>query len=95
MQYWVIPLEADAKFVANMEDVPKIHERPYNPKVPVPYMDEQPVQLVKEVKQPIETTEKHRKRVGYKYERTGVANVFMLAEPLFPLGPPCHTSSFS
>ncbi|MEZ6104498.1 MAG: IS630 family transposase [Pirellulaceae bacterium] len=45
-------------------------------------MDEQPVQLVKEVKTPIPATKSHPRRVDYEYERAGVANVFMLAEPL-------------
>ena len=82
MQYWVIPPEADAEFVANMEDVLETYEKPYNREVPVLCMDEQPVQLVKEVKQPIAATKEHPKRVDYEYERAGVANVFMFAEPL-------------
>ena len=45
-------------------------------------MDEQPVQLTKEVKPPIATTMSHPRRVDYEYERAGVTNVFMLAEPL-------------
>ena len=45
-------------------------------------MDEQPVQLTKEVKPPIAATMSHPRRVDYEYERAGVTNVFMLAEPL-------------
>lgn len=82
MQYWVIPPEADAEFVANMEDVLETYAKPYNPALPVLCMDEQPVQLVKEVKQPIAATAKHPQRIDYEYERAGVANVFMFAEPL-------------
>lgn len=82
IQYWVIPPEADAEFVANMEDVLETYSKPYNPEVPVLCMDEQPVQLIKDVKQPIAATKKHAKRVDYEYERAGVANVFMFAEPL-------------
>jgi hypothetical protein len=82
MQYWVIPPEADAEFVANMEDVLETYAKPYHPEVPVLCMDEQPVQLVKEVRQPIAATKKHPRRVDYEYERAGVANVFMFAEPL-------------
>jgi hypothetical protein len=82
IQYWVIPPDCDAEFVANMEDVLAVYEKPYNPKVPVLCMDEQPVQLVKEVKAPIEATADHPRRVDYEYERAGVANVFMFAEPL-------------
>lgn len=82
IQYWVIPPESDAEFVANMEDVLSIYERPHNPEIPVLCMDEQPVQLVKEVKRPVAATKSHPKRVDYEYERAGVANVFMMAEPL-------------
>ncbi len=48
LQYWVIPPEADAEFVASMEEVLDTYEKPYNPACPVLCMDEQPVQLVKE-----------------------------------------------
>ena len=82
MQYWVIPPETDAEFVANMEDVLDTYSKPYDSEVPVLCMDEQPVQLVKEIKQPIAATKEHPKRVDYEYERAGVANVFMFAEPL-------------
>lgn len=82
MQYWVIPPEADAEFVAHMEDVLETYARPYDPAFPVLCMDEQPVQLVKEVKQPIPATKQRPRRVDYEYERAGVANIFMFAEPL-------------
>jgi hypothetical protein len=45
-------------------------------------MDEQPVQLVKETRQPIAATAKHPRRVDYEYERAGTANIFMFTEPL-------------
>lgn len=82
MQYWVIPPEADAEFVANMEDVLETYAKPYDPNVPVLCMDEQPVQLVKDVRVPIAATRSKPKRVDYEYERAGVANVFMFTEPL-------------
>ena len=78
----MIPLECDAEFAASMEDVLSIYERPYNAAIPVLCMDEQLVQLVKEVKTPLQATAKHARRVDYEYERAGTANVFMLAEPL-------------
>ncbi len=82
IQYWVIPPDSDAEFAACMEDVLEIYAKPYDPKVPVLCMDEQPVQLIKDVKVPIAATKKHPKRVDYEYERAGVANIFMFAEPL-------------
>ena len=45
-------------------------------------MDEQPVQLVKDVRVPIAATKSEPKRVDYEYERAGMTNVFMFAEPL-------------
>lgn len=82
VQYWVIPPEANAEFVANMEDVLDVYSRPYAPDVPVLCMDEQPVQLVEEVRRPIEATKNHPKRIDYEYKRAGTANIFMFAEPL-------------
>jgi hypothetical protein len=82
IQYWVIPPDGDAEFVACMEDVLETYAKPYDPKVPVLCMDEQPVQLIKDVKTPIAATREHAKRVDYEYERAGVANIFMFAEPL-------------
>lgn len=82
IQYWVIPPKADAEFAAAMEDVLDIYAKPYDSGSPVLCMDEQPVQLVGEVKTPIDATPSHPKRVDYEYERAGVANVFMFTEPL-------------
>jgi hypothetical protein len=80
--YWVIPPEADAEFVANMENVLETYARPYDPARPVICMDEQPVQLVKETRQPIPCTKEHARRVDYEYERNGTASIFMFCEPL-------------
>ena len=82
IEYWVIPPEADGEFVAQMEEVLETYERPYNPAIPVICMDEQPVQLLKETRQPILATTTHAKRVDYEYERAGTANIFMFTEPL-------------
>jgi hypothetical protein len=82
IEYWVIPPEADGEFVAHMEDVLEIYEKPYDPSHPVICMDEQPVQLLRESRSPIPGTLKHAKRVDYEYERAGTAVIFMFAEPL-------------
>jgi hypothetical protein len=82
MEYWVIPPDADAEFVAHMEDVLDVYERPHNPAIPVLCMDEQPVQLIKDTRKPIAATRTHGKRIDYEYERAGVASIFMFAEPL-------------
>ncbi|MEL7352224.1 MAG: IS630 family transposase [Cyanobacteria bacterium P01_A01_bin.116] len=82
IEYWVIPPEADGEFVAHMEEVLDVYARPYNPECPVICMDEQPVQLHKEIKHPIPATANRPKRVDYEYERAGTASIFMLSEPL-------------
>jgi hypothetical protein len=82
IEYWVIPPESDAEFVANMEEVLETYAKPYDPACPVLCMDEQPVQLFKETRTPIPATTQHGKRVDYEYERAGTANIFMFTEPL-------------
>ena len=82
IQYWVIPPNADAEFVAAMEEVLDTYEKPYDPHHPVLCMDEQPVQLVKETRPPIPATKRHARRVDYEYERAGTASIFMFTEPL-------------
>jgi hypothetical protein len=82
IEYWVIPPEADSEFVAQMEDVLDVYAQPYDSDCPVICMDEQPIQLQKEITRPIEATAKHPKRVDYEYERVGTASIFMFTEPL-------------
>ena len=82
IQYWVIPPDADAEFAACMEDVLEIYAQPYDAAFPVVCMDEQPVQLTRETRQPIAATKEHPQRVDYEYERAGTACIFMFAEPL-------------
>ncbi|MGH7138917.1 MAG: IS630 family transposase [Pirellulales bacterium] len=82
IQYWVIPPETDAEFVACMENVLDTYEKPHDPDCPVLCMDEQPVQLIKETRRPIPATRHHAKRIDYEYERAGTASIFMFTEPL-------------
>jgi hypothetical protein len=82
IQYWVIPPDADGEYVACMEDVLETYAKPYDPVNPVVCMDEQPVQLTKETREPVPATKTHPKRVDYEYERAGTACLFMFAEAL-------------
>jgi hypothetical protein len=82
IQYWVIPPEADPEFIASMEEILDTYEEPYDPDYPKVCMDEQPVQLHKEIRKPIPGTRSHARRVDYEYERCGTACVFMFTEPL-------------
>jgi hypothetical protein len=82
IEYWVIPPEQDAEFVAGMEEVLELYAKPYDPKHPVLCMDEKPFQLLKETRVPIAATKEHGQRVDYEYERNGTASIFMFTEPL-------------
>jgi hypothetical protein len=82
IQYWVIPPHSNAEFVAGMEDTLDTYALPYNEALPVVCMDEQPVQLLKEIQAPIPATINHSARVDYEYERAGTASIFMFTEPL-------------
>jgi hypothetical protein len=78
----VIPPEQNAAFVANMEDVLEVYQRPYDPDRPVVCLDEQPTQLVGETRTPIPAEPGQAQRYDYEYERIGTANNFMITEPL-------------
>ena len=78
----MIPPESDAEFAASMEEVLEVYARPYDGRYPVVCMDEQPIQLLKETRQPMAGTKTHPRRVDYEYERAGTASIFMFCEPL-------------
>lgn len=82
IQYWVIPPEANAACVAHMENVLDTYALPQNAQIPVLCMDEQPVQLLKEIRVPLAATKAHAQRVDYEYERGGTASICMFTEPL-------------
>ena len=65
-----------------MEDVLTVYQRPYDAAAPVVCMDEQPVQLIKETRPPIQAAPGRPRRIDYEYERNGTANIFMFTEPL-------------
>jgi hypothetical protein len=65
-----------------MEDVLDVYKRPYNPRRPTVCFDERPKQLVGEIRQPIPAAPGKPARYDYEYKRNGVANLFMMFEPL-------------
>ena len=65
-----------------MEDVLDVYCLPYNPRFPVVCMDERPQQLIKGKRLNIPARAGQPMRQDYEYERNGVANIFMLTEPL-------------
>lgn len=81
-EQWCIPPEANAEFVAAMEDVLDVYHRPYDEKRPLVCLDETSKQLVGEVAEPIPAAPGRPERVDYEYTRNGTANLFMVSEPL-------------
>lgn len=78
----MIPPEHNADFVANMEDVLDLYQRPHDPRHPLVNMDEKPVQLIKETRTPLPAQPGKPLRDDYEYERVGTANVILFTEPL-------------
>ena len=76
---WCIP-KAGAEFVAAMEDVLEVYQRPYDPLRPVVCIDETNKQLIKEDRIPCEPGKPEK--LDSVYVRNGVADVFMISEPL-------------
>jgi DDE superfamily endonuclease len=79
---WVIPPAQSGEFVAPMEDVLEVYHQPYNPQVPLVCMDEQPVQVIKEIRKPLPAKAGQPERYDDEYERNGTATIFMFTEPL-------------
>ena len=65
-----------------MEDILDLYRRPYNPDIPLICMDEQPIQLINEVRNPLPAGPNCVELYDYEYQRNGTANVFMFTEPL-------------
>jgi hypothetical protein len=79
---WVIPPEHSGEFVAHMEDILEVYHTLYAPQVPLVCMDEQPVQLIKETRQPLLAVKGQPERYDYEYERNGTATICLFTEPL-------------
>jgi DDE superfamily endonuclease len=78
----VIAPEANSAFVANMEDVLEVYQRPRDPERPVVCLDETSKQLIVETRAAVPAKPGRKARHDYEYERNGVANLFMLFAPL-------------
>jgi len=65
-----------------MEDVLDVYHRPHDPKFPVVGLDEKPVQLVADVREPLPPAPGVVRRQDHEYQRNGTANVFVAFEPL-------------
>ncbi len=65
-----------------MEDVLEVYKRPYDERRPVVCLDETSKQLIGEVRAPVSIAPGRPARYDNEYVRNGVANLFMIFEPL-------------
>jgi hypothetical protein len=79
---WCIPPKASAEFVACMEDVLEVYQRPRDPARPMVCMDETFKQLIGEVREPLPPAPGRVERYDSVYVRNGVASLFLAFEPL-------------
>jgi hypothetical protein len=80
-QQWVIAPEVNAAFLAAMEDVLEVYQRPRDPERPLVCLDETSKKLIVETRAPIAAKSGKLERQDYEYERNGVANLFMILAP--------------
>ena len=79
---WVIAPDANAAFVANMEDILDVYQKPRDPDYPLVCVDETLKQLIAETRVPIPAKSGRIVRYDYEYQRNGTANLFMMFGPL-------------
>lgn len=77
---WVVA-ELDDEYIAKMEDVLEVYERPYDLQQPVVCIDEKPVMLHADVRPFSPAAPGREARRDNEYERCGTANVFCAVEP--------------
>jgi hypothetical protein len=65
-----------------MEDVLDVYTRPYDPRRPQVCMDETHTQLLGDVREPLPAAPGHSALHDPEYVRGGVANLFLVCEPL-------------
>ena len=80
--YWCIPKKQDADFVACMEDIIDVYERPYARKRPVVCLDEKPLQLLGEVREPLPMRPGAVEKIDAEYKHNGTCSIFAIVEPL-------------
>jgi transposase len=65
-----------------MEDVLEVYALPFDPAYPQVCFDERPVQLLGEVYDPLPAQPGQVRRYDYEYKRNGMANLFVMCQPL-------------
>ncbi len=73
--------DLDDDYIANMEDVLEVYERPYDPQQPLICLDEKPITLHADVRPATPAVPGREARRDNEYKRCGTANVFCAVEP--------------
>ena len=73
--------ELDEEYIAKMEDVLALYEKPYRSAEPVICLDEKPVSLHADVRPCRPMRPGHLARRDNEYKRSGTANIFAVVEP--------------
>ena len=81
MKTWCIP-KPGARFVAKMEDVLAVYQRPYDPRQPQVCLDEIQKALRSTPRGQLPAAPGQGRREDYEYERHGQCAVFLAVEPL-------------
>jgi len=71
-----------AQYVAKLEDVLAVYQRPYAARRPVVCLDKKSKELHTTVRAELPIKAGHSKRQDYKYARHSVCNLFLAIEPL-------------
>ena len=77
---WVVA-DLNEDYIAKMEDVLEVYERPYDQQEPVVCLDEKPITLHADVRPASPAGPGREARRDNEYERCGTANVFCAVEP--------------
>lgn len=78
---WCIPPKDSAAFVADMEQVLDVYQRPYDPRFPVICMDESNKQLIGDVQPPLPLKPGQVQKEDCNYVRHGTSNLFIAFDP--------------
>src|SRR5215210_4914016 len=76
---WCVP-KVDGEYVARLEDVLDLYAEPPDPTCPVVCLDESPLQLIGETRQPIPAAPGQPARYDYEYRRCGTVNLFVVMD---------------
>ena len=83
---WCIPPQEDARFVAAMEEVLEVYERPFDPLRPLVCLDEGSKQILSDKREAIPMKPAPAPapvlRYDSEYQRHGTCALFMLSQPL-------------